>query len=499
MAKPSEIMDRKLQWHEYITINIHYLGISTVTGSVTPLLLPFLVALLVTPDRKNTDLATIRVVSLAVAMAAQPLAGLLSDRSTLRWGRRRPYIAAGTLLSTIFLLLVGIAPGLAADTASGESAAPGSASNAYMVLLLGIVLWQAASNLSQGALQGLIPDLVPEGQRGRASGAKAVLELLPILPIMFIGRLIDAGQIWLILGFILALQFVTMLITVILVHEEPLRQKPAEPAGPLALRLVALTAVFVTVTEAAVWIADMVGALMSGQPDTSALRLWVAGLAGLAGMTGAILGGVYLGARVGIGPEARQHPSFIWWVIARLLFLAAVGSIQGFLLFYLVDVHGVAEAGGTMARLLLVLAVFLIPAAVGGGFLADRLGRKWLVALSGLVAAAGAFLLVLAPGMPLVVVSGCIVGTATGIFMATHWALGTDLAPPEEAGRYLGIANLAGAGAGIIGVGIGGPMADSFNAIQPGLGYLVLFAVYGVLFILSSLALTRVRETRYNA
>jgi MFS family permease len=492
-------MDRKLQWYEYITINIHYLGISTVTGSVTPLLLPFLVALLVTPERKNTDLATIRVISLAVAMAAQPFAGLLSDRSTLRWGRRRPYIAAGTLLSTVFLLLVGVAPGLAADTAGSESAASGSASKAYMVLLLGIVLWQAASNLSQGALQGLIPDLVPESQRGRASGAKAVLELLPILPIMFIGKLIDAGQIWLILGFILGLQFVTMLITVVFVHEEPLRQKPAEPAGPLALRLVALTAIFVIVTEAAVWIADTVGVLMSGQPDASTLRLWVAGLAGLAGMTGAILGGVYLGARVGIGPEARQHPSFIWWVIARLLFLAAVGSIQGFLLFFLVDVHGVAQAGSTMTRLLLVLAVFLIPAAVGGGFLADRLGRKRLVAASGLVAAAGTFLLILAPGVPLVMVSGCIIGTAAGVFMATHWALGTDLAPPEEAGRYLGIANLAGAGAGIIGVGIGGPMADSFNAVQPGLGYLVLFAVYGVLFVLSSLALTRVVETRHHA
>ena len=152
-----------------------------------------------------------------------------------------------------------------------------------------------------------------------------------------------------------------------------------------------------------------------------------------------------------------------------------------------------------MTRLLLALAVFLIPAAVGGGFLADRLGRKRLVALSGLVAATGTFLLIAAPGLPLVVVGGCIIGAAAGVFMATHWALGTDLAPPEEAGRYLGIANLAGAGAGIIGVGIGGPMADSFNAVQPGLGYLVLFAVYGVLFILSSLALTRVRETRHQA
>jgi hypothetical protein len=40
-------------------------------------------------------------------------------------------------------------------------------------------------------------------------------------------------------------------------------------------------------------------------------------------------------------------------------------------------------------------------------------------------------------------------------------------------------------------------MADSFNALRPGLGYLVLFAVYGVLFLLSSLALTQVKGTTH--
>jgi MFS family permease len=95
--------------------------------------------------------------------------------------------------------------------------------------------------------------------------------------------------------------------------------------------------------------------------------------------------------------------------------------------------------------------------------------------------------------MSLVLVGGSILGIGAGTFMATNWALGTDLVPPQEAGRYLGISNLAGAGAGIVGAGIGGPMADFFNRLQPGLGYLVIFAVYGGLFFLSIAALTRVR------
>jgi MFS family permease len=78
--------------------------------------------------------------------------------------------------------------------------------------------------------------------------------------------------------------------------------------------------------------------------------------------------------------------------------------------------------------------------------------------------------------------------------MATSWAMGSDLVPRQEAGRYLGISNLAGAGAGIVGVGIGGPLADLVNALQPGLGYLTVFSIYGALFLLSAAALVPVKE-----
>jgi MFS family permease len=130
---------------------------------------------------------------------------------------------------------------------------------------------------------------------------------------------------------------------------------------------------------------------------------------------------------------------------------------------------------------------------LGGGYLADRIGRKRLVMLAGLVAAAGTVVLLFASTMPVVIVGGCIIGLGAGTFMATNWALGTDLAPKQDAGRYLGISNLAGAGAGIVGAGLGGPMADFFNGLRPGLGYLVIFALYAALFVLSSLTLSQVK------
>ncbi|MDP2975200.1 MAG: PucC family protein [Anaerolineales bacterium] len=98
------------------------------------------------------------------------------------------------------------------------------------------------------------------------------------------------------------------------------------------------------------------------------------------------------------------------------------------------------------------------------------------------------------PNLAMLYVAGTIIGLATGLFMTANWALGTDLVPADEAGRYLGVSNLAGAGAGIVGAGIGGLVADYLNGIRPGLGYFAIFASYAVLFALSTVSLLGMRK-----
>jgi MFS family permease len=479
-------MKRTLRGYDFLTINACWLGLNVGSGIITPLLLPFLVASFIPAAQKNSYLATARVIGLAAAMLVQPLAGLLSDRNPSRWGRRRPFIATGTLFSIVFLFIIGAAPAFAGQARAGASAA-------YLILVAGIALLQVSANVTQGALQGLIPDIVPDDQRGRASGVKSVFELLPIFVVILAGPLVDAGKTWLVIGIMVAAYAITAGITVLGVRETPLRAKPAGSLLKPMLRLVALTAVFVGTTQVVIWLVQASGRWLRADGAGLTAQVALVGLVGLTGMAGAIFIGVYVGAWVGIGAEARQQKSFIWWVINRLLFLAAVGSIQGFALYYLRDFLGFANAASMTTILLGVVALFLLPAALGGGFLADRIGRKPLVAMAGCIAAAGAGVLLLARGMPLVLVSGCLIGLATGLFMAVNWALGTDLAPKAQAGKYLGISNLAGAGAGIVGAGIGGPLADAFNALRPGLGYLVIFAIYGGLFLLSVAALAGVR------
>lgn len=455
---------------QYITYNIYWLGLNMATGALTPIILPYLVALFVPEAVKGTALGALRSAGLIVAIIVQPTAGLFSDRSTLRWGRRRPFIAVGTLLDLVFLAVIGLAQN-------------------YWVLFAGVLLLQCTSNVAHGALQGIIPDLVPEDQRGRASGVKALMELLPVVLTAFTtARLVGGGHVWSAILVVMGSLLVTMVITVLTVHEKPFRKMVKEPISPALKRIALLTLIFVAVTSVLGGLVGLVGRVLAG----GAWQLVGVGLAGLVAMAGAIFLGVWWSARVGIGEGARKYPSFTWWVINRLLFLAAVGSIQGFAQYFLQDVLRISNAPAATGDLMMVVGIATLLSAVPSGWLADKFGRKPLLVAAGVIAAIGTFALFFADNMTLVTICGVIIGLGTGIFMSVNWALGTDLVPSAEAGRYLGVSNLAGAGAGIVGAGIGGPMADFFNAYQVGLGYLVIFAIYGALFLLSSVTLLKV-------
>jgi MFS family permease len=143
------------------------------------------------------------------------------------------------------------------------------------------------------------------------------------------------------------------------------------------------------------------------------------------------------------------------------------------------------------------VGVFILVSALPSGWLADRFGHKRLVAVSGFVAAFGTLIALLSPNLTMIYIGGCFIGAATGLFFAANWALGTSLVPKNQAGRYLGISNLAGAGAGAIGAYIGGPIADQITRQYPqypGMGYFLLFVIYGLLFLFSVAALIGVQK-----
>ncbi len=491
-------MKRLLRWYELLTLNGYQLGLSMASNIISPLLLPALVLTFMPPEKKNTYTALVYVIGLAVAMFVQPVMGMLSDRCTAKMGRRRPFIIVGALLNILFMGVVGLSlifQNSPLDTFFQSSL---GVTTSLIVLIVGIILLQFSSNVSQAGQQGLIPDIVLEQQRGRASGIKSVMEMLPAGLVLLIAPLIDQKRFWFVILIVMGSYLATMLVTVIFTREEPLSEKPSREKGRPVLRMLLLTLLFVGVTQLALLVVKSIGNWLPEKTISLGWRIALVGLAGLSGMAGSIIIGVYFGARIGIGKESLKQTSFIWWVVTRLLFLAAIGSVRNFAMFFLNDVLQVPNPATVTTYLSAVIFIFLLISSIVGGILADKVGRKKLLAAAGILAVIGTVLLVFSRTIPMVIFSGVFLGLGTGTFMASNWALGTDLVPANDAGRFLGISNLAGAGAGIIGSSIGGPLADYFNAIQPGLGYPVIFALYGGLFLLSVLLLPQIKTIKVH-
>jgi MFS family permease len=482
-------MSRELRWYDYFTVNIYFTGLMTVAQTMTPLVVPLLVQRFVGEGQQGSFYGSIRLWSLMVALLVQSLMGMLSDHSHLRWGRRRPFILVGTLANVVIISLVGFSAGL--EGLSG-----------YWVLFALLILMQFAANTAHGAAQGLIPDIVPEYLRGRYSGVKAILEVpVPVILVSFIiGKYIAAGNLWAALAAVILILVITMLITMFAPEKPPARPVVALNWQPF-LRLALMTALFTLII------------LGAGQLIKSATlfftpglipAIWIYGTLGLLVMSLAVSLGVWVSIRIGLGEDAKSQPSYSWWVINRLAFLLGATNLASFAVYFLQGRLGLARevAAGPASRLIMVVGVFILLMGIPSGWLADRFGSRRLVAASGLLAALGTLVIILAPGLPLMYLGGGIVGAAAGLFYPANWALGTQLAPLGEAGRYLGISNLAGAGAGAVGAYIGGPIADYFTRAfpaSPGLGYVILFVIYGILFFLSALAAAQIASPKSNS
>ena len=467
---------KPLHWYDAITINIYYFALTLRSQTLTPLIMPLLVQQFVGDATKGTSYGNIRLVSLMVALLVQAAAGLLSDHNPSRLGRRRPFILVSTVLEIIAFLGVGWIAGSMEGMAG------------YKALFAVIVCSMIFSNIGHGAAQGLIPDLVPPSQRGRYSGIKAFFELpLPLIFVAFtISKMVGAGNLWAAILAMIAV-FVVATILTMMVRETPLKRptKPIDWTG--ILRLVLMTALFTLVIFLiGTGVKLLVPYLLTLQSSWSLVLI---GVVGVAGMLLAVALGVIASVRISLGNEAEKRPSFTWWVINRLAFLVGANNLASFVLFFIQERYPELQgnaAAQPASLLMMVVGVAILVISIPSGWLTDKFGAKLILLVSGLLATLGTVVVIMSRTMPVMFAGGVLIGLATGAFFSSNWALGTYIVPKEEAGRWLGISNLAGAGAGAIGAFIGGPIGD-------GAGYVLLMGLYGFLFLFSTLALMKIK------
>jgi MFS family permease len=138
-----------------VGISVTWVALAFLGDGLSALVLPSVVAS--APDAA-TSLGLITFVGLGLAVAAQPLAGRLSDR--LRgWADRRWYMAAATIPTLIGLAILARSEGVVWLAALGY---------------FGAVL---AASAIQAALQTLIPEHVPPRRRARAASLKTAFDI----------------------------------------------------------------------------------------------------------------------------------------------------------------------------------------------------------------------------------------------------------------------------------------------------------------------------------
>jgi len=294
-------------------------------------------------------------------------------------------------------------------------------------LALGYIGLQFSSNTAHGPAQGLLPDRVPRPQLGQASGIK---------------NLMDMG------GLVVSSLLVGRLLT----------PETRHPVGVVAL-VAAVLAASAAIT-------------LLGVREAPALRRERSNASII--------------PKISFAWKDLTTP-FGWLIVSRFFFLAGVYGIQTFAQYYVRDVLAVPNPIQLTGDLLAAITLALILFALLGGWLGDRFGHRRVLKVASVIGALGCLSLLWARTPGTLLAFGAILGVGIGLFLTSNWALATQQAPLEQAGKYLGLTNLATAGAGVLGR-LEGPMIDVLNNAAPGAwwGYSALFLLGMVCMLLSA-------------
>ena len=405
---------------DYIRITIFGFAMTALWSSLHSIILPLRIMEFVLESQKATCLGILTFTGLLLAIVVQPIAGMYSDRSGSKWGLRRPFVFIGGILTLSFLPGIGLAGSLA-------------------VLFAIYYLLQASTNTALGPYQALIPDLVPQGKRGRASGVKNLLDILGGVTFVWLtGQLMNnylAGDgtrwLWLNLAILGAAFLGTMVYTLIKVKEPPSSGK----AG-LSFRAI--------------------------------ISQWF---------------------RI----DTRANPDYRRFLISRLFFIIPLTTFQVFGLYFFRDVAGVSNPAATMGNFILVSGACMLGATYPAGRLSDRFGHRLVSVISGIISACGIGLLFFFHSYHLILLCSIMMGIGFGGLMSSNWAIAVSIVPEGEAGKYIGLTNLATAGGSAL-ARLNGPMIDLFNARSPGSGYSAMLLTSFVSLIASAVLLWGIKK-----
>jgi len=457
----------RLPWTQILAISIFWLGLNFHWAALGIIILPSQVFKLVGDLNKGEALAFVLVPGAFVAIFANPLFGMLSDRTRGRlaaWGRRRPYIFFGTLVNVVGLLWMAF-------------------SRDIFSLAAAYVLVQLSSNAATAPFHALLPDVVPSQQRGLASGVMGLLSIVgSIGGASMTSFFIDANQplsayllgLWVAYGIIIAVLLALMLVTIFSVRErkiipmpDSLSEKAVVPpflptqaegipeAQPLGLsRYVIFTVVWTLIAAGAAW---------------SLMALWNALHLAHVQLSGGVQQVVLIiivtaGILRLFDFNPRRDSDFAWVLLTRLMMMLGIYSVQDFLQFFMRDIVKVPHPEQQTTNFLIIVSLASLTSALVAGWLSDRVGRKRMVYISGGFLVLVGIILMIIQSLPLVLASGAFLGIGYGAYTSVDWALVADVLPSDKHyARDMGVWNISLSLPQVIAPVIGGLLIDHFT------------------------------------
>ena len=348
------------------------------------------------------------------SLIAQPLLGILSDKTSSRFlGRRNIWVLGCAIVSVIALLITA------------------SSTNPVMLgITWAIAMWPLSG--LQAALTAVLPERVPVRSLGTMSGIVGAAHYVGAF-----GGIAIAGL-----------------------------------TTNLFVGYVGIAAVlFVCATVFALTTKDFVPAPVNAQRSDADRRA---------------------ASRI---PSFRSAPDFWWTFIGRFLIIFGYAFINGMQLYILADYVGVGSVDQAAVVIVGVQAVgtlSLLVFSVIGGWLSDKFGRlRVFVALSSLLFAPAALVYLLVPTLTGAYIFSALFGIAFGVYLAVDQSLITRVLPNmNNAGRDLGIMNIANAGPQVIAPALAGSLVAATGAYQP------LFLVTIVAVVLGAISVRFIKGVR---
>ncbi len=441
---------KRMSTLEQFYLSFFWLSSNALWGAVLIVLVQSQVLRMVPESVKGTAVGVAVGLGSLSGLVLPPFMGAWSDRAKFKMGRRRPFMLIGTAVNLLGLAGMAYFPFLSASPLWGFTVA-------FWFFIAAYLLTNFSNNFATAPYNALMPDVVPQNQRGTASGWLGLMTIIGYaIGTQVAGRIVDSnaplaafqGQIFTVYTILGVLLIVGVLVTVAGTPEKPLTTQPK----PFR------------------W-----------------SEMW----AGL------------------IKPfESRD---FFWVFFTRLIMTMGFFSIQNFLEYYMKDVVKEFSAFGitfattpeaAVTNVLLLLLLFAVGSSLVAGQLSDRFGRKPLVYIAGGVMAVVAIGLIVLHQYAASLAIGALFGIGYGAYTSVDWALATDVLPNmDDAAKDMGIWHIALTFPQLMATPLAGFLLDAGQRVGqanqlPTLGYTVIFGLSIVYFFLGTVFVARVKKAR---